>query len=298
VAESKVEATLRNQREAWREIAERTARVSSRELPPEPPKRILLFGVGSSHYAARLTGLTLIRDRSRPRLPVTALSSLSVGTEVIPTRGDWAFAFTHRGGNAATHQAIEICERAGAFTIQVSAQGAREDERSRFFLPTCPLETVEPHTVAVTGAICAVTTLLLGAKAIEEWDALRSIGDPDLDLFRRRAGQGPSVIVGEWEGEWLAREGALKFMEMARLPVRAFSTEEFFHGPRFSVRSEDPIWHVSMPKDSRNNELQPAHRIGIFGSTPLAWIPALVELQWLALATALNRGVDPDSPGA
>lgn len=294
-----VEETLRQQRDTWQEISERVARVTARELPPEAPKRILLFGVGSSHFAAKLTGLALIRDKSRTRLPVIACSSLGIGTEVIPSKGDWAFAFTHRAANRPTLDALQLCDRAGAFTILVANRDAPAVESARFFLPTSPLERVEPHTMAVTGAICAVTTLLLGAKAAEEWDAVRSIGDPDLELMRRRAAEGPSVILGEWEGEWLAREGALKLMEMARLPVRAFSTEEYFHGPRFSVASGEPLWHVSLPRDPRAEDvdaLKPAHRISVFGASPLAWIPALVELQWLALAVALNRGLDPDRP--
>ena len=31
-------------------------------------------------------------------------------------------------------------------------------------------------------------------------------------------------------------------MEMARIPVRAFGSEEFFHGPRFSVGPKDAVW--------------------------------------------------------
>src|ERR1019366_4997320 len=143
------------------------------------------------------------------------------------------------------------------------------------------LEKVEPHTISLTAAVCAVTTLLSGAKAAEEWEALRSIGDPDLENVKNRAGKGPTLLIGEWEGEWLAREGALKLMEMARLPVRAFGSEEFFHGPKYSVKAGSPIWHVSMPKDPRELDLtgdwQPAHRISVFGPSSLAWMPALVE---------------------
>ncbi len=289
-----VERTLRGQREHWQEITERVARIPSHELPPEAPKRILLFGLGSSHFAARLTAFALMRDRSRPRIPTVACSSLGIGNEVVPTKGDWAFAFSHRGTSQATLQAIEACDRAGAFTFMVCGQGVQASERVRFTLPTTPLEEVEPHTASMTGAICAVTTLLIGAKAVEEWDALRSIGDPDLDVFCRRAGKGPEILLGEWEGEWLAREGALKMMEMARLPVRAFGSEEFFHGPRFSAKEEDAIWHVALAKDPRADQIRAQHRIAVIGSSPLAWVPALVELQWLALAVATNLGVDPD----
>jgi fructoselysine-6-P-deglycase FrlB-like protein len=295
---SEVENALRAQRESWREVSEKVAAISRREFPPEPPKRILLFGVGSSHFAARLTSYSLTRAKDRVRVPAVACSSMGVGVEIIPQKDDWAIGFSHRGQTAATLKALEVCDRAGAFTILVAASDARgiaEIESVRYHLETCPLEKTEPHTISLTSAVCAVTTLLLGAKAIEEWDALRSIGDPHLELLRAR---GPEILVGEWEGEWLAREASLKLLEMAKLPTRAYSSEEFFHGPSAALAHPDDtkknLWHVSHGKDARNGELNSAYRIDIRGSTPLAWVPALVELQWLALAVALNRDVNPD----
>jgi len=293
-----VEETLRGQREAWQEISQRVSKTSSRELPMEPPKRILLFGVGSSLFAAKLAAYAIIRDKSRTRTPVIACNSLAIGNEVIPQKGDWAFAITHRATTQVTIDALEQCDRAGAFTIIVSGKDTPQPESARFVLATTPLERCEPHTASLTGAICAVTTLLMGEKAVEEWDALRSLGDPDLDVFRKRAGKGPTTLMGEWEGEWLAKEAALKMMEMARLPVRAFGSEEYFHGPKFSEQKNDRIWHISLPKDPRNSDIKADHQIGIFGATPLAWIPALVELQWLALAVATNLGTNPDDPRA
>lgn len=294
-----VEDTLRTQRDCWREIAERVSSTVARDLPMEAPKRILMFGLGSSHYAARLAATAVIRDRLRTRIPVIGCPSISIGTEYTPQKGDWVFAFSHRAGPGPTIQALNLAHQMGAMTVLVCGKGAPAPESAQYVLETVPLEKVEPHTTAVSGAICAVTTLMLGQKGVEEWEAVCSIGDPDLDLMRRRAGEGPSVLLGEWEGQWLAREGALKLMEMARLPVRSYSTEEFFHGPQHAMGEGDRIWHVSMPKDPREEQLRQgrfraAHTIGVFGSSPLAWVPALVELQWLALAVALNRGVDPD----
>jgi fructoselysine-6-P-deglycase FrlB-like protein len=292
---SGVENALRGQRDAWREVCESTLKITNRELPMETPKRILLFGVGSSYHAARLTSYTLIRDKLRERIPVVACNSLAIGTEVLPGRGDWAFGFSHRGKTEATLKALEQCDLAGAFTLLVAARGVEQRDFVRFLLTTTNQESVEPHTVSLTSAVCAVTTLLSAGKAAEEWEALRSIGDPDIETYRTRAGDGPAVILGEWEGEWLAREGALKLMEMARLPVRSFGSEEFFHGPRFSLKKDDKIWHVAHQRDPRSSQIKSAHQIGMFGASPLAWVPALVELQWLALAVALNRGVDPDA---
>ena len=110
-------------------------------------------------------------------------------------------------------------------------------------------------------------------------------------------GRGPSVIVGEWEGESLAREGALKLMEMARLPVRSYGTEEFFHGPQHALSAEDSIWQVVHARDQRATEVKSSYRFNINGSTPLAWVPTLMEMQWAALAVAANLGVDPDLRG-
>jgi len=294
---SEVENALRSQRDIWKEVSERVVGISSREFPPEPPKRVLVFGIGSSHFAAKLTGYSLMRARDQLRIPVISSSSLAVGSEIAPQKGDWAFGLSHRGKTPATLKGLELADKAGAFTLLVGAQGLDHVESLpyvKYYLPTCPPEKCEPHTVSVSSAICAVTTLMLGLRAVEEWDALRSIGDPHLELLRSRAGEGPSILLGEWEGEWLAREGALKLMEMASLPVRAFSSEEFFHGPKMSVRDDEPIWHVSLAKDVRNKDIRSAYRVDVRGGSPMSWMPALVELQWLSLAVALNRGMNPD----
>ena len=293
---SQVEEALRSQASIWREVAERISSISNREFPSEPAKRILIFGVGSSLHAAKLISYTLNRDKSRPRLPVVACSSLAIGNEVIPQRGDWAIAISHRGKSEATLQALEACHRASAFTMIASARGLQVPEFASLHLPTCELETVEPHTISVTSAVCAVSTLFLGTKAKEEWEALGMIPSPNLEVLQRRLGAGPTIVLGEWEGEWLAREGALKLMEMARLPVRSYSTEEYFHGPHFSRKAEDRVWQVMHARDQRAAGSGSAYRFDIHGTTPLAWVPALVEMQWAALAVATNLGVDPDHP--
>jgi glucosamine 6-phosphate synthetase-like amidotransferase/phosphosugar isomerase protein len=256
--------------------------------------------VGSSHYAARLAAATLIRHWGRARVQVVACTSMDIGHSVFPAREDWCIAITHRGKTPCTLQALATCEASGAFTICVAGQGVAEPQGARLTVATTPLERVEPHTMSMTGAICAITSLLLGNPIAEEWDMLRGLGDPNLEMIRERAGHGARILLGEWEGEWLAREGALKLIEMARVPARAYGTEEFFHGPRYAwdpSNKEDRIWHLSLPKDQRNDEVRAALRVHVPTGSTLAWVPALVELQWLALGAALNLGVDPDSAG-
>ena len=301
-APSKVEQALRSQRDSWRELVERLSARSGRAFPSEPPRRILLFGVGSSHFAAKLTGVSVVKAGMFPRVPVISCTSMAIGTEVIPQHGDWAFGFSHRGKTPVTLKALQHCDQAGVFTVLVSGRDAVAEEPPyvRYVLSTCPLETVEPHTISVSSAICAVTSVLLGGRLSEDWLQLSELPIPGLDALRRRVGHGPTLILGEWVGEWIARECALKLMEMAGLRVRAFGSEEFFHGAHCSepVDAKDStLWHVSMRDDGRNAELRSALRIDVSSHSPLAWVPALIEAQWLALAVALNLGRDPDHPG-
>jgi fructoselysine-6-P-deglycase FrlB-like protein len=290
---SQVENTLRSQRAAWAEIAERVLKSSLGDFPRERPSRILIFGLGSSHFAARLVAATLLRDE-RSHWPVVACSSMNIGYDIMPSRSDWAIALSHRGGSLRTQEALTLCERAGAFTAVICGKNAQKVPAAQSMVETVPLETVEPHTIAVSSSICALTTLLLGAKAADEWQALAARPDPDLAALRERAGHGPTILLGEREGEWLAREGALKLMEMAKVPARAFGTEEYFHGPRLCMSADERIWHVATQNDLRTEQLDPMISIPIESERPLGWVPALVELQWLALAVALNRGLDPD----
>ncbi|MEK6578266.1 MAG: hypothetical protein AABZ55_03490, partial [Bdellovibrionota bacterium] len=178
---SHVEEALRQQRQYWREISGEVSKIPHHDLSPEAPKRIILFGVGSSHHAARLCEFSYLRDKSRARVPIVACSSLAVGVEVFPTKGDWVFGISHRGKTRATLAAIELSERSGAYTLAVCGRDVVDVPGARFVLNTTPMEKCEPHTASLTGAVCAVTSLLMGTKALDEWDALASMGDPGLE---------------------------------------------------------------------------------------------------------------------
>jgi len=122
-----VEQTMRAQKDQWKEISARVASLESRDFPHGGPKRIIFFGLGSSYIAAKLCQLTLKRDRTRQKVPVIVCPSTHVGVDALPAKGDWVFAFTHRASGGPTIQALELAERLGAFTVQVSAQGLAQN---------------------------------------------------------------------------------------------------------------------------------------------------------------------------
>jgi fructoselysine-6-P-deglycase FrlB-like protein len=328
---SQVEKALRSQREVWPAVVQEVIKNGYPQmLPPLSPKRILFFGVGSSYIAAKLTSLSLIREAGKKRnsiaAPVFACSSTQIDMEMTPERGDWVFAFSHRGKTPATLKAAEICARVGAFVVWVSAQEVDLPVSGRFLLPTSSLEQCEPHTVGLTSAVCAVTTLLAGAAMAENWKTLSSMPNPSFSALRERAAQGPKVVLGEWEGEWIAREARLKLIEMSGLFPQAFGSEEFFHGPEAVLRKQSGtksvkvsgtgavvgtetetekapgevptplpgIWYFSHPSDPRKKDIQASYQVNLASSHSVSWVSALVEAQWLCLAVALNLGVNPD----
>ncbi len=299
---SQVHEALQSQRQVWRQVCQ--TMIKSRmgqSLPSTLPHRILLFGVGSSFFAAKLTAYTLSREmltaKKRPILPVIACSSVGIGIEVIPKKGDWVFAFSHRGRSEATLAAMDQCSRAGAFTAWVTAQGAAGSPSAQLTIPTSELEKCEPHTVGMTSAVCAVTTLLVGSAA-ETWMSLSAQKDPDLAFLREKLVHPPTLILGEWEGEWIAREIALKLTEMTSIRPLVYGSEEYFHGPKIlseNVGSTEKIWYIFSGGDQRSHQITSEYRVDISGASSLSWVSALVELQWSVLALALHLGKNSDA---
>ena len=303
---SLVHEALLSQRQVWRQVSQRILSEGLvQELPAKLPKRIFIFGVGSSYFAAKLSTLSLLREFRKQfgtEFPVHACSSVAIGVEVFPKRGDWAFGLSHRGKTPATLRALEFSHKSGAFTAWVTAQGGFQSSFAKFSLFTSPLEKCEPHTVGMTSAICAMTTLFLKSWANEKWTEQSEKPNPDLRLLSEQEIQVPSILVGEWEGEWIAREIRLKFIEMAKVRPVVFGSEEFFHGPQlFSQKIvegkrgfKENIWCLAMSHDSRAHEFSGGRQFIISGEHSLSWISSLVELQWLVLAVALKLGQDPD----
>lgn len=280
-----VEKALRSQKGAWRELALRIGRIRPSDLPQTPPKRVLLFGVGSSLHAAALSLYCLKRDRGHPRPSIEACSSTELGHGVWPGSGDWAIAISHRGTSEATLKALELARLRGAYTMLVGCKGVDAPAGVDFILETCTREEVEPHTVSLTSAVCAITGLLGGPRFQDRW--VRMANDPDPSgMVGDQAVPFPTAILGEWEGEWLAREAALKIAEMAGVAVRSYPSEQYFHGPRAALGERDSLWWINSPGDGRAKDLteltSESSRVDLADPTDAlaAWVPGLVELQW------------------
>lgn len=298
-----VEEALRKQRLIWREVVDQQIQGNfAQSLPPKNPNRIILFGVGSSFFAAKMTASILVSEMrtqlKRFRVPIIATSSVSIGVEVTPEKGDWVLAFSHRGRTPATLKALEVSARSGAFTILVASKDADfQEETASILLPTCSLEKCEPHTIGLTSAICAASTFIFESSLSEQWKKLSEQSDPDFELLKSQMKKPPTLILGEWEGEWIAREVSLKLTEMAQIRVPVYGSEEFFHGPQVlsqKLKKQENIWHISHEKDLRSSQIDATLKVQISNTSSIDWMNALVEMQWRVLAVALNLGLNPD----
>jgi glucosamine 6-phosphate synthetase-like amidotransferase/phosphosugar isomerase protein len=200
-----------------------------------------------------------------------------------------------------TLKALQMCKKSGAFCALVAAQGISPDPIADLYLPTSEIEKCEPHTFGMTSSVCAVTSLLLGGAILERWQFLASQHDPDLKILRAQVQSPPTVVLGEREGEWIARETALKLVEMAGVRALVFGSEEYFHGPQLFVQQskiQEKVWYTGSLSDSRQNDIS---RMSIQyqakwdESEPLSWVDCLIHFQWATLALALNLGVNPDT---
>jgi fructoselysine-6-P-deglycase FrlB-like protein len=200
----------------------------------------------------------------------------------------------------------------GAQTAVVASQDvqAKVAGLSEVFLATSPLEVVEPHTMSMTGAVCAVTSFLLGVDAEKQWIKESEGVNPAISqIIQDWQARGlsasdvvPTVVLGEWLCEWLAKETSLKVMEMVGPKVRAYGSEEYFHGPHFTLDQTERFWYIHGAEDKRAEkirlDLKPVLEIKVSeNSGAIGWISALVEIQWAALALATYLKKDPDVPG-
>ncbi len=300
------------QKRNWSRLANRVLKSGlPQELPPRPPSRILLLGEGRGLCSAKLLALSLRREMMRKGgrqiPPVLACASVQMGFEVFPDKYDWVFALSHDDSTEVTLRAFEKCDKAGAFTVWVTADEDQKPEFGRLQVVVGepgdkPGKTLQ-RGVDIISPICAVSTLLLGSQAVEIWSALSSSKNPPLEGLQSRIQAPPTVVLGEWEGEWIAREIALELNEVAGVRVPAYSSEEYYHGPHFvsshleprlasksesGTESIDSIWYVSVPGDVRESQFSPIYRVKALENQLFSWVPALVELQWLTFALALH----------
>jgi glucosamine--fructose-6-phosphate aminotransferase (isomerizing) len=109
----------------------------------------------------------------------------------------------------------------------------------------------------------------------------------------------PSFSLGRGFNFSTAQEAALKLMECALIPCKAYSTADFEHGPKALAGYGSAVisFDGPMPKlAAQGTEVVECPLPSSVVPDPLKPLSQVIFGQWLALLCARARGLDPDHP--
>lgn len=202
--------------------------------------RVHLVGSGTSHFAAQAAADEFRHRTGWPvevHLPTDFLHY--VNDDRIGS-GSLVVAVSQSGRSTGTRAAIRRAGLRGAATVLVTGD-ARVSDADALLDIGCGPEDVGAKT---KGFVCTVAALLLLARGFggqpggDDLAGLPSLIESIIErsaaplaAFLRHTTPTSLSILSYGPNMPTAREGALKILEAARIPVEALDVEEFLHGP-------------------------------------------------------------------
>lgn len=265
-------------------------------------------------------------------LPVGLASPSTVTTFGVTPRAEgvlWV-AVSQSGGSPDLIESTRAAARGGALTLAVTnSPGSELAEASHLHLD---ISAGPERAVAATKTYTA--TLLTLWLLVDAWRggdgaAARSLvplaeqaaatSDTVVELANRFRFAERMVVTGRGFSYPTAREAALKLMETSYLGAQAFSGADLLHGPLAMVDGDQPVLAALSPGAGgaamlpvldrvreRGGEVHvfgprepglPEPEVAVPGDVPeLSPLLEIIPFQRLALAMAVARGHDPDSP--
>ena len=293
---------------------------------PRHLRGVAFVGRGSSANAA-LFGRTLAElATGRPALLVSPSAGrlYDVRTDY---RGYVAVGLSQSGRTPEVVATLDQLHRSGALTLAVTSDADSPLARAADVLLDLGVgeERAVPTTKAFTAQLAALVVVAeaLGGEVLPDRAWVAAVRATESVLADRspvesaasRLLRAPHLaVVGAGLSLGIAEEVALKLQETALVAAAAHSSASYRHGPYALTGARHPLVAVVGPGPAGAETARlvgdaraagaPVVVIGAGGdlSVPdglpeaLAAIPAVVRGQQLALALALAKGLDPDSP--
>ncbi|HVT13001.1 MAG TPA: SIS domain-containing protein [Fimbriimonadaceae bacterium] len=267
---------------------------------------VLLAARGSSDHAA-LYARYLIEIHLQIPVVLAAPSVLTRYGKRIRYPNCLAVGISQSGSAPDVSDVLASLREDGHFTLAITnTPGSRLDGVAEHSIH---LNVGEERSVAATKTYTATLLALLQLVRVLahgggnlslpdlQWSAVcRSVAESHAKSL---VGAEPTFSLGRGYGFSTAHETALKLMECALIPCKAYSTADFEHGPKALadtgsaivafdrlgddlVRQGGTVLEAPVPVGPVAEELLPVWQI-IYG-------------QWLALACARLKGENPDAP--
>lgn len=266
---------------------------------------VLLAARGSSDHAA-LYARYLIEIHLQIPVVLAAPSVLTRYGKRVRYRNCLAIGISQSGSAPDVSEVLAAVREDGHFTLGLTnVPGSRLDNVAEHSLH---LDVGDERSVAATKTYTASLLALLQIVKVlsgdrqpiqlpdRKWcDSARSAAESHARLL---VSAEPTFCLGRGYGFSTANETALKLMECALIPCKAYSTADFEHGPKALADSGSAI----IAFDALSEGLVKQGGVVLQAPTPQGVAEELLPIwqvvygQWLALACARLRGEDPDQP--
>lgn len=296
--------------------AQEALAAAARDLDALDPRGFVTIARGSSDHAAHAIkyGIEILSGR-----PVASIgpSVATVYGAPLALDGFAALAISQSGGSPDLCALARLARTGGArvlaLTNTLGSPLTVEADRS------IDIQAGPENAVAATKSY--VNSILAGLWILAKWTgdaaltrALCAVPDTlaaaaeasDPALVDTLAGADRLVILGRGPSEGIAREAALKAMEVLGLPALGMSTAEAMHGPSMIMRAGCPVLLLPSGPEVKTADVedrlqrQKARVLPIPGARPghraLPALDGLVRLYAGMEAAARARGIDPDHP--
>ena len=301
-----MEREIREQPEALQAACERYFESAVHGVQNKPFDMVLIAARGSSDHAAQFARYLI---EIHLGIPVT-LAAPSVLTRYgvkVKYRNALAIGISQSGSAPDVSEILGMMRAEGHATIAItntpSSRLTEESEHS--ILLDAGVEKSVAATKTYTASLLALYQLAraMGAELPDPQPYL-----PDfrwLDETEQRARQfsgpllrsNPTFSLARGYSFCTALESALKLMECALVPCKAYSTADFEHGPKALAGYGSAAIVYGEPTEglaSQGCRILPAPIAAV--PEPLKPISEIIFGQWLALYAARAHGLDPDRP--
>jgi glucosamine--fructose-6-phosphate aminotransferase (isomerizing) len=298
-----MEAEIMEQPEMLRAQAPRYETELRAFLGQTRPQLVVLAARGSSDNAA-LFARYLIEICLRIPVSLSAPSVLTQYRSVVNYPPCLVVGVSQSGAAPDVGEVLESARDQGHATLAVTnTPGSRVAQAAEHVLHLdCGTERAVAATKTYTATLVALGCLVraLGGDLPEprlpdgQWLAdSRSAAEDALEAVLKSdrwfsLGRGLSFAS--------AQETALKLMECALVPCKAYSTADFMHGPRALAGHGSAALVYGRPPEGITEQGCLVQRFPDPGLGPWSPVAEVTTGQWLALFAARAKGLDPDQP--
>lgn len=243
---------------------------------------------GTSYHAGLIFG-HLLEKQCKIRNKVYVASEFGFESRIEPN--DIGIVLTQSGETTDTKLALEHMKQHGIRTVSIcnveNSTIASTTNVNLCVLAGEEISIASTKAFVAQVAVCVLLITNIQQKPIQKnmfsgCEKILKRGESFMQIAKRFHDAKNIVFLGTGIEYFLAKECALKVQETCQMPVFAYPTKEFNHGPKAMV--DDSVAVINYGET--------------FGIEPslYSYVWAIIPAQFFALALCVNKGLNPDKP--